>query len=303
MELAADWLRPIYNHIRTGVWPEGVTQRSMKRCIEYLGPGGRLVKLFWTCSRPGGDVVYRWETSQTRRLPWTTSFRGLHRRGAVRRLSRFTAPLPTVATAKSIERLLGSCAARFTTLNSRPLAGWISAKSNNSIKSKPPCGTGETGRVCDRHLDATRSRPVVQRIQRALVRLKASRRHLPQPARQAIDRPLGQWRNMTVFLENGRLEIDNNLVENAIRPSALGKKNWLFIGGGADQRGAILYTLIESCRRRGIDPYSYLRDVLTRLPHLTNRQTPEITPEAWLAGQKQSQGRAKKHQTLQRLAS
>ena len=52
-----------------------------------------------------------------------------------------------------------------------------------------------------------------------------------------------------------------------IRPTALGKKNWLFLGDAdAGQRSAILYTIIESCRCRGIDPYAYLRDVLTRLP-------------------------------------
>jgi hypothetical protein len=49
----------------------------------------------------------------------------------------------------------------------------------------------------------------------------------------------------------------------------------------AGERGAILYTLIESCRRRGLDPYAYLKDVLTRLPNLTNRQIPEVTPAAW----------------------
>lgn len=96
-------------------------------------------------------------------------------------------------------------------------------------------------------------------------------------------------------------QIDNNLVENAIClrhrltvpapfgplrwlsqpptggvgcPTVLGKKNWLFIG-------AILYTIIESCRRRAIDPFAYLRDVLTRLPTATNRQVPSLTPEAW----------------------
>ena len=60
----------------------------------------------------------------------------------------------------------------------------------------------------------------------------------------------------------GRIEIDNNLVENSIRPTALGKKNWLFFGDAdAGQRSAILYTIIESCRCRGIDPHAYLRDV------------------------------------------
>ena len=65
-------------------------------------------------------------------------------------------------------------------------------------------------------------------------------------------------------------------------PTAIGKKNWLFISeAGAGQRSAILYTIIEACRSRGIDPQSYLRDVLTRLPTMTNRQIKEVTPEAW----------------------
>ena len=51
------------------------------------------------------------------------------------------------------------------------------------------------------------------------------------------------------------------------------KKNWLFVGeAGASERNAILYTVIEICRRRGIDPYAYLKDVLTRLPSMTNRR-------------------------------
>ena len=81
-----------------------------------------------------------------------------------------------------------------------------------------------------------------------------------------MDYALGQWSGLEVFLRDGRVEIDNNLVENAIRPTAIGKKNWLFMGdAGAGQRGAIIYTIIESCRRRAIDPYAYLRHVLERL--------------------------------------
>jgi transposase len=88
----------------------------------------------------------------------------------------------------------------------------------------------------------------------------------------AISYALGQWAGMTGYPEDGRVEIDNNLVENAIRPTALGK-NWLFVGeAGAGQRGAILYSIIETCRRRKIDPYAYLRDVLTRLPSMTTGQ-------------------------------
>jgi hypothetical protein len=71
-------------------------------------------------------------------------------------------------------------------------------------------------------------------------------------------------------------------VENAIRPTALGKKNWLFIGEAeAGEPSAILYTIFESCRRRGLDPYAYLRDILTRLPSATNWQIKDLTSEAW----------------------
>jgi hypothetical protein len=84
-----------------------------------------------------------------------------------------------------------------------------------------------------------------------------------------------------------------NLVENAIRPTAVGKKNWLFVGDAdAGQRSAIIYTLIESCRRRGLDPYAYLREVLTRLPNMTNRQTHEVTPQAWSKTRKPLQRQA-----------
>jgi hypothetical protein len=60
----------------------------------------------------------------------------------------------------------------------------------------------------------------------------------------------------------------------------------------AGERGAIIYTVIESCRRRGIDPYAYLKDVLTRLPNMTNHQVPEITPAAWAKALLQRQRQA-----------
>jgi transposase len=95
---------------------------------------------------------------------------------------------------------------------------------------------------------------------------------------------------LQVYLNDGRVEIDNNLVENAIRPTAIGKKNWLFVGeADAGERGAILYTIIESCRRRGINPYAYLRQVLAHLSQMTNRQIPEVIPAAWSNVQVQRQ--------------
>jgi hypothetical protein len=113
--------------------------------------------------------------------------------------------------------------------------------------------------------------------------MKASKVHLPQSGfGKAIAYTLENWTELTCFADDGRIEIDNNLVENAIRQTAIGKKNWLFIGDAeTGQRSAIIYTLIECCRRRGIDPQAYLRDLLTRLPAATNKMIPEFTPAKW----------------------
>jgi hypothetical protein len=129
----------------------------------------------------------------------------------------------------------------------------------------------------------SQSRMIMNRLLRALVALKTSRRFLPRSLMgAAIDYALNQWPALLVYLDDGRLEIDNNLIENAIRPTAVGKKNWLFIGeAAAGERSAILYTIVENCRRRGIDPFAYLKDVFTRLPSMTNWQIKDVTPKAW----------------------
>jgi hypothetical protein len=100
---------------------------------------------------------------------------------------------------------------------------------------------------------------------------------------KACDYLLRHWAELTRHLEYGETRLDNNLVENAIRPSAIGKKNWLFIGHpDAGQRSAIIYSIVVSCQRRKIDPLLYLRDVLTRLPAMTTRDDLDaLTPANW----------------------
>jgi transposase-like protein len=94
---------------------------------------------------------------------------------------------------------------------------------------------------------------------------------------------LNHWEVWVAHQNHSFTRIDNNLVENAIRPSAIGKKNWLFIGHPtAGQRSALIYSLVVSCQRHGKDPLAYLSDFLASLPALTNRDdlTP-LTPAAW----------------------
>ena len=163
------------------------------------------------------------------------------------------------------------------------VSGWFLRQIQNLYRIESVLRDQKAGPALRAAVRGHQSRPIVERIGRALVRFKTIGRFLPKSLMgEAIDYARDQWSALRVYLGDGRVEIDNNLVGNAIRPRALGKKNWLFVGeADAGQRGAIVYTIIECCRRHGIDLYTYLRDVLTRLPHMTNRQVPEVTPEAW----------------------
>jgi hypothetical protein len=284
--LAADWLKPIYEHIRTGVMAGGYVQVD-ETPVNYLEPGhGRARQGYlWTGSRPGGDVFYRWETSRAAAcleniVP--ANFTGTLQCDGYSAYRAF-------ANSRGGAIELAGCWAHvrrkfYDALEPSPrTAGWIVRHIQHLYRVEADLREHRAGPRLRQAVRASQSRPIVERIQRALIRLKASGRYLPQSLlAQAVDYALGQWSTLTVYLDDGRVEIDNNLVENAIRPTAIGKKNWLFVGDAdAGERSAIIYTLIESCRRRGLDPYAYLREVLARLPRMTNWQIPEVMPEAW----------------------
>jgi transposase len=113
--------------------------------------------------------------------------------------------------------------------------------------------------------------------------LRADPRVLPQSTLgKAARYLLNEYTALVGYLRDGRFEIDSNLVENDVRPSAVGKKRWLFIGHpDAGWRSAVIYTIIQSCRRYGINPQEYLTDVLARLPSITSNQVKDILPDRW----------------------
>ncbi|PIQ42607.1 MAG: hypothetical protein COW05_08955 [Gammaproteobacteria bacterium CG12_big_fil_rev_8_21_14_0_65_46_12] len=84
---------------------------------------------------------------------------------------------------------------------------------------------------------------------------------------QAMTYTLNQWPKLLTYLDDGRLEISNNRMERAIKPFAVGRKNWLFANSVAGAKaGAIIYSLIETCKAHSINPYDWLRHALTELP-------------------------------------
>ena len=97
---------------------------------------------------------------------------------------------------------------------------------------------------------------------------------------KALGYALGQWEQFERYLEEGALEIDNNLVENAVRPTKLGAKNYLFFGSAeAGEPNALLYTLIENAKRQGLDPEKYLEEAIRRLPeNASPEEAAALTP-------------------------
>ncbi len=99
---------------------------------------------------------------------------------------------------------------------------------------------------------------------------------------KAVDYLLRRKAAFTAYLDDGRFPIDNNAIENAIRPIAVGRKNWLFAGSLlAGQRAANIMSLIQTAKANGHDPHAYLRDVLTRLPTQLNSKIGELLPHTW----------------------
>ncbi len=97
---------------------------------------------------------------------------------------------------------------------------------------------------------------------------------------EAIAYSLGRWEKLMLYTSDGKLEIDNNLVENVIRPVALGRKNYLFAGNhDAAQRSAMLYSFMGTCKLRSVEPLQWLTTTLSKLPeHKANRLS-ELLPQ------------------------
>ena len=99
------------------------------------------------------------------------------------------------------------------------------------------------------------------------------------PIGKALEYALKRWKELTLFTTDGQLEIDNNKIENEIRPIALGRKNYLFAGSHqAAQRIAMIYTLLASCKANGIDPLKWLTHVLEELPNRKVSNIDDLLP-------------------------
>jgi transposase len=120
-----------------------------------------------------------------------------------------------------------------------------------------------------------------------------NRRITPRsPLGKALHYAHDQWPHLEACFEHGRIDFDNNSTENAIRPTKLGAKNWMFVGGeDTGWRSAVIYTFVEQVRAHGADPFRYLEWVFTELMHQPNPgddQLDALMPTAWIKQQREA---------------
>lgn len=123
----------------------------------------------------------------------------------------------------------------------------------------------------------------LKKIRKRLLKQQSTGEYLPQsPMSQAIEHSLKLWRNLCMYLRDGRIPIDNNLAENAIRPIALGRKNWMFFGSeNGGNTAAILMSFTSTCRKLKINTWEYLKDVLQRINTHPISKIDDLLPDHW----------------------
>jgi transposase len=281
VEHIATWLRPVVDAMWRSMLAGGYLQvdETPVRVLDPEVQGKAARGYLWFYAVPGGDVVLEFDSS-----------RGLE--PLRKRLSQFAGTIQTDAyevyqalerKQSSIERI--GCAAHARRYFYKAVrenfseAVWFITQIRalyaieEELRGLPPA---------ERHLRRLQAAPAIwERLKARAEELKP--RLLPQSTLgKALNYFVNDYEALSGYLADGRFEIDNNLVENAIRPTAVGRKRWLFIGHPqAGWRSAVIYSIIGSCRRRSINPQDYLTDVLARLPGTTINRVAELTPESW----------------------
>lgn len=284
--LAANWAEPIYKLIRKKLLASGYVQVD-ETPIHYLDPSAKKGHCeqgyFWSLSAPRGDVYFAWQ--ETRRHGGLTeligdNFEGILQSDAYNAYPAYERAHPGmtwVACWAHARRYF------FEARSEAPaqvdfvleLIGSLYADERRWDEAK----VAEAERAALRQAEWTPRLTWLKRAAEGLCQDVLEQSRLGK----ACQYLLNQWAALIAHLRYGQTRIDNNAAENTIRPTKLGMKNWLFIGHpDAGQRSAILYSLVLSCKRCGKDPLAYLRDILTRLPAMSNQDDLEpLLPSNW----------------------
>jgi transposase len=282
VERIAEWLRPIYDAMWKAMLATGYMQVD-ETPVRVLDPDvkGQCARGYlWFYAVPGGDVVL--EFDRHRSLDPVR-----------KRLKTFVGTIQTDAyevyqalarQENDIQRIgcLAHARRRFYTAlrEALPDALWFITQIRALYRIEDAArAIGPVAREALRH--EQQALAIWEDVKRRALELQPQ--CLPKSTMgKALSYFLDEYDALIGYLRDGRFEIDNNLVENDIRPTAVGRKRWLFIGHpDAGWRSAVAYTILVSCRRRHINPEAYLTDVLRRLPTLKITEIGSLLPANW----------------------
>jgi transposase len=281
MEHIASWLEPVVDRMWQKMLATGYLQVD-ETPVQVLDPevrGKAARGYLWFYAVPGGDVLLDFDSS-----------RGLQ--PVSRRLASFSGTIQTDAyevyeslsrRQTGVQRI--GCLAHARRYMYKALqesfadAAWFIAKMRLLYRMEDEIrGLPSDQRFARRQQDALdvwdHLKSKAEELQPAL---------LPKSTMgKAVSYFLNDYDALTGYLRDGRFEIDNNLIENSIRPTAVGRRRWLFIGHpDAGWRSAVIYSILVSCRRRAINPQNYLTDILARLPTVKINQIDSLLPANW----------------------
>jgi transposase len=290
-DIAADALEPLQKHLHAGLLEKSYLQAD-ETPVRYLVPGrGKCATGYlWVLHAPGpagakGDVLFQWHPD--RRAANLVELLGDDYAGILQ-TDGYAAYDSHAATRPGITLAACWAHARRKFHEAFKTGQTLAAAPLQTIQRLYRIETGlrasRAGPDETKEVRQARAAPLLEALKPALLDLRRHPQVLPKsPLGKAIDYTLALWHRLAVYTADGRVEIDTNLIENAIRPTAVGKKNWLFVGGeDTGQRSAILYTFIEGARRHGHDPAVYLADVLDRLARMTTRDDlGALLPSRW----------------------
>jgi transposase len=250
-------------------------------------PGRNHRAYIWEYSQPGGPVVFDFQMGRGREGPekFLLGFRGTLQCDGYAAYDQLGEGIVYAGCMAHARRGFVE-AAKLTPQN--PLPPEIVERIGQLYVVEEKARQAGLGPAERQALRQSQSVPLMEALQLRLVEIRQQIAPGGKLA-QACDYTLGQWSRLEEYLKNGLVEIDNNWCEGAMRPLALGRKNWLHLGSPeAGPKVAAIASIVETCRRLDVNLCTYLKDILPKLGDWPASRVAELTPTAWKAAQKKS---------------
>lgn len=251
-------------------------------CQDHETEGKNHQAYLWQFGRPGGPVVFEFEMGRGRAGPkdFLQGFKGILQSDGYSVYDKLGEGITYLACMAHIRRgfVDASKLAR-----EDPLPREITDKIGQLYGIEREAREKNLDAAARQALRQEKSKPLMAALKTRIEEMQ--KQATPSSALgKACGYAINQWPRMELYLEEGRVEIDNNWCEGAMRPIALGRKNWLHVGDeSAGPKIAAMISIVETCRRLDIRLREYLGDILPKLGGWPINKVAELTPEAWKA--------------------